>query len=65
MHLRLPSIAHGVVAALWAIGLGLFLLLGMLSIGVDKGTAFIIAPLAAGAIFLYVRIYGEDRPGEG
>ena len=63
MHLRMPSLDHGLVSGMWAIGLGLFLLLGMLALGVGKGTAFIVAALAAGAIFLFVRIYGEDRPG--
>ena len=45
---------------MWAIGLGLFILLGMMSVGVDKATAFIVAPIAAGAIFLFIRIYGEE-----
>ena len=59
-HLRPPSVDHGVVSALWAIGLGLFLLLGMIAVGVSSATAFIVAPLAAAAIFLYIRIYGEE-----
>ena len=63
MHLRMPSLDHGLVSGAWAIGLGLFLLLGMLALGVDKATAFIISPLAAAAIFFFVRIYGEERPG--
>lgn len=60
MHLRPPALDHGLVSALWAIGLGLFILLGSIAVGVDKGTAFIVAPLAAGAIYLFVRIYGEE-----
>ncbi len=64
MHLRPPSIDHGVVSAMWAIGLGLFILLGLISLGVSVATAFILAGVAAGAIFLFVRIRGEDRPGE-
>lgn len=62
MHLRPPSIAHGVVSFLWAFGLGLFLFLGMLAIGIGAGTAFILSAVAGGAIFLYVRIYGEEQP---
>ena len=46
---------------LWAFGLGLFLWLGMLAIGVNGATAFIFSVLAACAIFLYVRLYGEDE----
>jgi hypothetical protein len=63
MHLRPPSFDHGFVSGLWAIGLGLFILLGSVSIGIDKGTAFIVAGLAAALIYFYVRLYGEDRPG--
>ena len=60
--LRPPSIDHGVASFLWAFGLGLFLWLGMLAIGVDGATAFILAAVAAFGIFLYVRIYGEEEP---
>jgi hypothetical protein len=60
VHLRPPSLDHGLVSALWAIGLGLVILLGSIGVGLDKGTAFIIAPLAAAVIYLYVRIYGEE-----
>jgi hypothetical protein len=64
MHLRPPSIDRGVISFLWAFGLGLFLWLGMMSVGVSAGTAFILSVVAGGAIFLYVRIYGEpERPG--
>ncbi len=61
MHLRPPSFDHGVISFLWAFGLGLFILLGSIAIGVDAATAFIVAAVAAGAIFLYVRIYGEEQ----
>jgi CBS-domain-containing membrane protein len=60
MHLRPPSFDHGLVSALWAIGLGLFILLGSMAVGLDKGTAFIVAPLSAAAIYLFVRVYGEE-----
>jgi CBS-domain-containing membrane protein len=60
VHLRPPALDHGLVSALWAIGLGLFILLGSIAVGLDKGTAFIVAPLAAAAIYLFVRIYGEE-----
>jgi hypothetical protein len=52
----------GVVAFFWAFGLALFMWLGMMAVGVGKGTAFILAAVLGGAIFLYVRIYGEERP---
>jgi hypothetical protein len=62
MHLRPPSIDHGVVSFLWALGLGLFLWLGMLSVGVSNGTAFVLSAVAACGIYLYVRLYGEEEP---
>jgi hypothetical protein len=63
MHLRMPSIAQGVQAFLWAVFFFLFLWLGMLSVGVGKGTSFILAAVAGVLIFLYVRVYGEDELG--
>jgi hypothetical protein len=46
--------------------LGLFLFLGMWSVGVSPGLAFVLSALAAGAIFLFVRVYGEpDSPRRG
>lgn len=61
MHLRMPSFDRGLTSFLWAFGLGLYLWLGMLAIGVSGATAFIFAGLAAGAIFLFVRLYGGDE----
>jgi hypothetical protein len=63
VHLRPPSLDHGLVSGLWAIGLGLFILLGSMAVGLDAATAFIVAGLCAALIFVYVRLYGEDRPG--
>lgn len=60
MHLRPPSIDPGVSAGLWALGLGLFLFVGMLSLGVGGATALIVSVVAGFAIFLYVRLYGRD-----
>jgi hypothetical protein len=61
VHLRMPSFDRGLTSFLWAFGLGLYLWLGMLAIGVGGATAFIFAALSAGAIFLYVRLYGGDE----
>ena len=60
-HLRPPSIDKGVSAFLWAFGFFLYLWLGMVVLGVGKGTAFILAAVAGGAIFLFVRVFGEGR----
>jgi len=61
MHLRVPSIDRGITSFLWGFGLGLYLWLGMLAIGVSGATAFILGALAACGIFLYVRLFGEDE----
>ena len=61
MALRPPSIDHGVVSFLWAFGLGLFIWLGLLAIGVSGATAFIFGALSACAIFLFVRLFGEEE----
>ena len=61
-HLRPPSIDKGVSAFLWSFGFFLYMWLGMMSVGVGGMTAFILSAVAAGAIFLFIRIYGEDRP---
>jgi hypothetical protein len=62
VHLRPPSIDRGITSFLWAFSLGLFIWAGLLAIGISKGTALIVALLAFGAIFVLVRIYGEDTP---
>jgi hypothetical protein len=62
VHLRPPSIDHGVVSFLWGVGLGAFVWLGLVGIGVAKATALILGLLTAGAVFLLVRLYGEDEP---
>jgi hypothetical protein len=56
----MPSFDRGLTSFLWALGFGLFLWLGMLAVDVDGATAFIFAALAAGAIFLFIRIFGDD-----
>jgi hypothetical protein len=60
MHLRPPSFDHGLTSGLWAIGFGLFILFGSIAVGLDKATAYIIAPLAAIAIYLLIRVYGQE-----
>jgi hypothetical protein len=61
-HLRPPSVDHGVISFLWACGLGLFIWAGLQSVGVSRATSVILAAVAAGGIFLFVRIFGEEEP---
>ena len=63
MRLRLPSIAHGVQAFIWAVVFFLFLWFGMLAVGVSDATAFILALVLGAVIFLFIRIFGEDELG--
>jgi hypothetical protein len=63
MHLRPPSVDHGVQSGLWALGLGLFIFFGSMSVGVSQALAAILAAVSAGAIFLFVRLRGQDPPG--
>ncbi len=62
MKLRPPSVDPGVQAFLWGFGLGVFIWLGLRSVGVAAATSFIFAALAGFAIFLFVRVFGEEQP---
>lgn len=62
MHVpRPPSVDHGVLSFFWAFGLGLYIWLGLIAVGVSKATSFILAVVAAFGIFLFVRLYGEEE----
>jgi hypothetical protein len=62
VHLRPPSVDKGLQAFLWAFFFFVYLWLGMLAVDVSGANAFIFAALVGGAIFLFVRVYGEDQP---
>ena len=61
MHLRPPSVDHGVQSFLWAVVFFLFLWFGMLAVGVSGGAAFMLALICGALIFLFVRVFGEDE----
>ncbi len=61
MHLRAPSVDHGVASFLWGFGLGLYIWLGLALIGIAGATAFIFGALGGAAIFLFVRRFGEEE----
>ena len=60
MHLRPPSISPGVQAFLWALTVTVYLWLFMLAVGVDGAVSAIVAVVAGAAVFMLVRLYGED-----
>ena len=62
MHLRPPSIAHGVQAFLWSAFFFLFIWLGAVAVRYAKGISFIVAAVAGFLIFLLVRTRGEEEP---
>ena len=58
VHLRMPSIDQGLQAFLWAVFFFLLPWIGMLALDVSSATALILSLVAAGAIFLFVRLRG-------
>jgi hypothetical protein len=62
VHLRLPAIEPGVKAFVWALVFSLYLWgFFLLAVGIDKGTSTVLALVVFGAVFLYVRVYGESE----
>ena len=60
MHLRMPSIAPGTQAFIWALVFTIYMWLFMLAVGVDGAVAAIVAVVLGAGCFLLVRLYGED-----
>jgi amino acid permease len=60
VHLRAPSMSPGVQSFLWALVVTIYMWLFMLGVGVDGAVAAIVAVVAGAAVFLLVRLYGED-----
>ena len=59
-HLRLPSIAPGVQAFIWALVFAVYTWAFMLGVGVSGAVAAIVGAVTGGGAFLLVRLYGED-----
>jgi hypothetical protein len=59
--LRPPAFSPGFPSLLWGIGLGAFIWLGLLAIGISAGTAFLFGVAAGTLIFFYVRLFGADQ----
>jgi hypothetical protein len=61
--LSAPSVPAGASSFLWAVGLGLYIFLGGLSVSLASPEVTLIVSVIAGcAIFFFVRVYGEDDP---
>jgi hypothetical protein len=60
---KLPSLPPTASSFLWAVGLSLYIFLGGLAVALESPeVTLIISVLAGCAIFLFVRLYGEDDP---
>jgi hypothetical protein len=62
VHLRPPSISHGVTAFIWALVFFLFIWFGGIAVGVHGGTSFIFGALVGFFVFLAVLVYGRHEP---
>ncbi len=60
--MRLPSISHGVASFLWAVVFAIFIYYGGQAVAVSQAMSALIAIVVAFAIFLLVRLYGEEDP---
>lgn len=58
--LRPPAFSPGFTSFLWGLGLGLFIWIGLLAVGVSGATSFLVAVVSGVLIFFYVRLYGAD-----
>ena len=61
MHLRPPAFSPGFTSFLWGFGLGLFIWIGLLAVGVGMATSLLAGLVGGALIFFYVRLYGRDQ----
>ena len=59
-HLRFPAIAPGVQAFIWALIFAVYIWAFSVGVGVDSAVAGIVGAVAGAAVFMLVRLYGED-----
>ena len=59
---RPPSIDQGVIATIWAVGLAVYIYFGLIAVGQSGATALVIALVSFAAIWLLVRLRGEETP---
>jgi hypothetical protein len=59
---RPPNIDQGVIALIWAVGLGAYIYFGLIAIGESGAIAVVISMVSFAAIWLVVRLRGEEQP---
>jgi hypothetical protein len=61
VHFHPPSIDQGVIALLWAVGLGAYIYFGLLAVGASGAFSIVISMVAFAGIWLLIRVRGESR----
>jgi hypothetical protein len=61
VHLRAPAQSQGFASFLWGLGLGLFVWIGLLAVGIGGGAAFLFGLLTGIGIFFFVLRFGGER----
>jgi hypothetical protein len=59
---RPPSIDQGVIALVWAVGLAIYVYFFLIAVGASGALAIVLALVSFAAIWLFVRLRGEDVP---
>ena len=59
---RPPSVDQGVIALIWAIGLSVYIYFGLIAVGSSGATAIVLSLVSFAAIWLFVRLRGEETP---
>jgi hypothetical protein len=57
---RPPSIDQGVIALIWAVLLATYVYFGLVAVGSSGATAIVLALVSFAAIWLLVRLRGEE-----
>ena len=58
---RPPAFSPGFISFVWGVGLGAFIWIGLLAVGVGSGVAFLFGVVCGTLIFFFVRLNGEDQ----
>jgi hypothetical protein len=61
VHLRPPAFSPGFTSFVWGLGLGIFIWIGLLAVGVGMATSLLAGLVGGALIFFYVRLYGRDQ----
>jgi len=61
VHLRPPAFSPGFTSFVWGLGLGLFIWMGLLAVGIGMATSLLAGLVGGALIFFYVRLYGRDQ----